>query len=1281
MASVSQTIQTYNLGISKQPDERMLPGQLKNIVNATPDVTDGLPKRLGSKRIGLNPLTNVQGGGTFFSYFRDENEGSYIGQVSANGRVRVWSCVDGVEKNVWYDQDNEAYSASNAAHKSITNYLKASNPEDIQTLTINDTTFLANRDRVVTTDLGSYNVDGNYNDTSTSSTQCEELFLQYTTAADPTSGATWVDVGKIIPINNSRPSGKNDYYLDIPSGLSSVAFRLYQPTNTSDNVGSSMDAYGITTLKYKKSDGSVYSTLTMSDTNNQLYTSAAVGNANSSSAHTGAGSGSYGGFNNGGVDYLWFSAEVDGSLTDGRHVILPKINPTTHGITRVEIEAFAGTNSNGGEFPDIAGTSDASLAAPSAATYTRSGTTVTVSKHNHGLSVGDFVELNFLSGGAADGNYTIVTVANVDTFTVTTTASGTISGSTNYVKITPLGDIKPDPYYAYIDLLRTENGRQYALNVYDDDTSSGEVTINVATRVKISDTTQSTAGGTGHCPGIGTQVFSVTAASSYSGTNIVSVKNASGTDLTSGRNNLIFRITALGQQGSNPSGNFDDASISANEYICAYNNNVDLLHGGEGWEEGDKVVVTLDQAVTNYNFEIRIEKIESTIVKANIRAVRPEPTPFDAETAVSSDIILGGIRASLGNLGSNDIQYEVIGNGLYIRSSNTFNIQVPDKDLIRVMQSEVDNVAELPNQCKNGYIVKVTNSREADEDDYYLKFVGENGKDGVGSWVECAKPFIKKILNPESMPHVLQRQPDGDFLLKKYTWGARDVGDDTTNPMPTFADGSSKINNVLFHRNRLVFLSGENAILSRPGNLTKPNFFANTALAVSATDPIDISCSSIFPSDLYDGIETTSGLVIFSTNQQFLLAADAEVLNPDTAKLRSISKYSYDKKIAPISLGTTIGYIDNSGASCRFMEMYDIQREGEPKVVETSKVVHGLMPSTIDHVTNSPENNIVLFQDLSSTSNTTQTIYGFKYHFYDERKQAAWFTWEFKTGQKSTDALKYSFIIDDAVYFLDSKNFLIRSQLVQDTDSEDPKWESSTKDYGGTVNDYSIYLDNWVSISGGVYNATTNKTTFTHGTGSCIFNWSTHIHMESSDPTTGLNNKGLYIMYYNDTNSVNIQKVQDLNKGTSFTTVGDLSGEDCYIGFSYDVSLDLPKVYYTQQQGQSLKVDREDYLVLHRIKLHTTSYGSVTVVRSNDRDGDTRTIENAGSRREGNYLASQLVATGNETITVPVYAKNDNARFTVEQRSSPTTSNDIGPFNLQSLTWEGDYNPKNYRRV
>ena len=103
MASISQTIDNYNLGISKQPDHRLLPGQLRDISNCTPDLTRGLPKRNGSKRIGRDPLANVQTNGTFFSYYRDESEGFYIGQVASDGRVRMWSCNDGSEKNVWYD--------------------------------------------------------------------------------------------------------------------------------------------------------------------------------------------------------------------------------------------------------------------------------------------------------------------------------------------------------------------------------------------------------------------------------------------------------------------------------------------------------------------------------------------------------------------------------------------------------------------------------------------------------------------------------------------------------------------------------------------------------------------------------------------------------------------------------------------------------------------------------------------------------------------------------------------------------------------------------------------------------------------------------------------------------------------------------------------------------------------------------------------------------------------------------------------------------------------------
>ena len=62
------------------------------------------------------------------------------------------------------------------------------------------------------------------------------------------------------------------------------------------------------------------------------------------------------------------------------------------------------------------------------AAYSRTGTTVTVTLPGHELVSGDTVTIDFTSGDATDGRYA-VTVSDVNTFTVTDTASGTTSGN------------------------------------------------------------------------------------------------------------------------------------------------------------------------------------------------------------------------------------------------------------------------------------------------------------------------------------------------------------------------------------------------------------------------------------------------------------------------------------------------------------------------------------------------------------------------------------------------------------------------------------------------------------------------------------------------------------------------------------------------------------------------------------------------------------------------------------------------------------------------------------
>ena len=951
MAGVTQTIPQYSLGISEQPDNLKFPGQVSDSINAIPDVTKGLFKRPGAKRIGTDALSSVQSGGSWFHYFRDETEGSYIGQIAADGQVRVWRCNDGQLMTTAYGTGGQT---------AIQNYLATSTPENIQTLTINDTTFVTNRDT----------------------------------------------------------------------------------TNANTLVGTT-------------------------------------------------------------------------------------------------------------------GTTDAT----------------------------------------------------------------------------------PDAHFGFIELLRTENGRQYGVNINNGTTVT---TLTRATKIKITDNSYDEGDGSGHCPGIGTEVFAVTAKSSYgSSENITHVKNSSGTTLTSGKTNLTFRVTALGQQGVSPNYSASQNGPGGNNYRCSYNIEAVLLHGGEGWAVGDVVRVIpesasdADSSDSQAYVDVTVTEIESTQVNATISSngdglIRPSPTPFDADTAVTADTIIGGIIADL----PSGVTGKHIGTGIYLSSSNPFSVEIVEEDLMRCFQASVNDVQNLPNQCKHGYIVKISNSRMSDEDDYYLRFDGANNRDGSGSWSECAKGGIAKTLT--NMPLVIQRTATTTFTVKQFTYQDRRVGDDTTNPMPSFV--GARINKVLFFRNRLALLSGENVITSRPGTLGTPDFFNETALTVSASDPVDISAASMFPSELFDGIEMNTGLVVFSTNQQFLLASDDTVFNPDTAKLRSISTFNYNEDIPPISLGTTVAYVDNSGKFSRFNEMANIQREGEPSIVEVSKIVPTLLPKDIDLLTNSRENSIILLGKTGSDD-----VFGYKYfQVSEQRQQAAWFKW------KLNNPLIYHFIINDEYFFLDSDYYLQSVKLVQ-TETDPSIVQDNV--------DFLLHVDNHTTVSGGSFNSTTNITTFTG------VSWLSTVTTPNHD----------LVVIDTNTNSARVGRyAKPTVNGTSFTLPGNWSSATLTIGYIYPYEVKFPTFYPTRQQGNSSRSDVNSSLVLHRIKFH---FGKIGLYETTlERVGKTDYTEVYESTELDEYDASDAPYLEEFIKTVPVYEKNTNVDVTLR-------SSHPAPATLRAVSWEGDYSPKYYKRV
>jgi len=648
------------------------------------------------------------------------------------------------------------------------------------------------------------------------------------------------------------------------------------------------------------------------------------------------------------------------------------------------------------------------------------------------------------------------------------------------------------------------------------------------------------------------------------------------------------------------------------------------------------------------------------------------------------------------------------------------------------MGSQINDVTALPIQCRHGAIVKIANTRMSDEDDYYLKFVGENNLDGSGSWIECAAPGIVKSFNASTMPHILQRQADGDFLVKKYTWADRSIGDDVTNPIPSFKD--NKINKVIFFRNRLAFLSGENIITAQPGNLTTPNFWADSALTVSAIDAIDISCSSTYPSDLYDAIEIPAGLLCFSTNEQFLFSSDAEVMNPDTAKLRSVSLYNYYKTVPPISLGATVGYIDNSNKYSRFMEMASVAREAEAAIVNTSEVVPTLLPKDLDLIANSRENGIVLLGKTNSDE-----VIGYRYLNQGENRiQSAWFKW------KHNNPIKWHFVVNDEYFLLDTDNFLQRINLIQA--DADPSIDQDD------VN-YLLHLDNYTTVSSGVYNATTKLTTFTNQSdwidqvttpnGSLVLvdtnddstrvgryaectiintddftvpgNWdwseehefahtsinasneqitlttgSTDHELETGDlvrfvegtsAVGGLTSGNSYYVIDASINNVALaSSLSNANAGVAINITGQGTGTHkiqklitgLHIGYLYEYSVKFPRFYLTKTDGKQTQSDVNSKLTIHRAKINFGKIGlyETTLKRVGKLDY-TEIYESALSNQ---YNVSDAPYLDEEIQEVPVYERNTNVELTLK-------SSHPAPATLRSLSWEGDYSPMHYRRV
>ena len=246
--------------------------------------------------------------------------------------------------------------------------------------------------------------------------------------------------------------------------------------------------------------------------------------------------------------------------------------------------------------------------------------------------------------------------------------------------------------------------------------------------------------------------------------------------------------------------------------------------------------------------------------------------------------------------------------------------------LMAGFSSQVTSITELPSTSWEGYTVLVAPDGSSDQSSYYLKFNAENtttnGTFGRGVWEESAGWGTNGQFDDNTMPHafIYYRNASGlvqftfqPFSGTTYTdstvsfdipgWEQRLAGDADELPGPSFVENT--INDIVFFKNRLGFVSGENVILSEAGSYY--NFWQQSALQVVDNDPIDLTAVSNDVAVLNYALQQQDELVLFSNENQFrLYSGDNVTFSPETASVGRISSISMEPYVKPEQVGPQV---------------------------------------------------------------------------------------------------------------------------------------------------------------------------------------------------------------------------------------------------------------------------------------------------------------------------------------------------------------------------------------
>ena len=575
---------------------------------------------------------------------------------------------------------------------------------------------------------------------------------------------------------------------------------------------------------------------------------------------------------------------------------------------------------------------------------------------------------------------------------------------------------------------------------------------------------------------------------------------------------------------------------------------------------------------------------------------------------------------------------------------------------LSVFGDDIDVVADLPLSSFDGHRIRILNSA-ADEDDYHLKYVAYDGKHGRGYWQETLARDASPGLDASTMPHILLNIGATSFEFKPIPWEPRAAGDDVTSPEPSFI--GFPIQSTFFYSNRFGALSEDNVFFGVANDTY--NFFVKSAITQVDSDPIDLNVSSVRPVTLSEVLPSPQGLMLFSERQQFqVFTTDGSVLTPSSAIVRSLSNYEMDTNIAPVDVGTTAAFISKVPGYSKLFTLQLRDVEQPPIVVDISKNVIEWIPATVDDVTVSPQNSLIMLIDRD-----TSYIYLYRYFNNGERDLfQAWTKWQLP------GSIETATIVNDSLYIVSQHEdeYTIGTITLDEIPSGDVVATSTGTTGNPCLDMYTRPVSPNVGVVDAVVYDETNDLTkiyvpytpFQQREAAMLL--TVPVADDGTDAEIDAD-AGYWATAYERTEPVTGYRYFEV-KG-NFSAYAD----GIVVGYPYDFDVTLPKFYFRLNEST---IDFTSTLTISRVKFSVGRTGAIRFKVKATGSNEWLPVESTTDA--GTYQGDANPVEGERQFTVPIHQRNTNFELKV-------TSNFPYPVSLVSMMWEGNYSPRFYRRA